>query len=491
MKKLTTILLIALSLSSCKKWLDLQPETEVSRDELFQTEAGFQEALNGVYTRCVQGDLYGDELTFGYPEVLAQNYTLATGMDPMYYLQTGRYNYKDIDFITRKDKTWKGLYNGIVNANLILQEIDKKPDLFTGNNFALIKGEAMALRAFLHFDLFRLFGSYQQSTLAGIPYVTIYTNKVTAMSGADEVLTKVIADLEGAKALLRTSDSIVCPSYQVNYPNATDSSTETTSPSLFLQNRRHRLNYYAVCGELARVYLYRQDKVNALVNAEEVIQSNKFKWTSQADFIHVDVKMTDRILYKELVFGWPIKERANDVIRRFGQQTASFWIDLDAGQTLYEFRGVGAEDLRYKQWFQPTGGNRLELLKYYRNPNGKEDDATADRHPLMAPAIRLSEMYYIAAEASFEGNPSKALNYFNEVRRNRGIGTTLATDSYTEFMDELVKEARKEWYGEGQIFHMYKRLNRSIPAQTGGLIPASSAMYILPLPNDEIEFGGR
>jgi hypothetical protein len=277
----------------------------------------------------------------------------------------------------------------------------------------------------------------------------------------------------------------------VNYPNETDSSTEASAPLLFQQNRRHRLNYYAVCGELARVYLYKGDKVNALLNAEEVILSGKFKWTDQSDFIHVDVKMTDRILYKELVFGWPIKERQADVFNRFGRQTGSFWIDQEAGQTLYEYRGAGAEDLRYKQWFQPAGGNRLELLKYYRNPNGREDDATADRHPLMAPAMRLSEMYYIAAEACFESNPSKALSYFNEVRRNRGMSTQLNTSLYNEFLDELVKEARKEWYGEGQVFFLYKRLNRAIPGQNGNLIPASSAMYILPLPNDEIEFGNR
>ena len=44
----------------------------------------------------------------------------------------------------------------------------------------------------------------------------------------------------------------------------------------------------------------------------------------------------------------------------------------------------------------------------------------------MIPMIRITEMYYIAAECRMEAGPdydkSKALDYLNTVRRHRGIG---------------------------------------------------------------------
>lgn len=488
------LLLLVLSLSSCKKWLDLQPETEIAKDELFKTQEGFQEAINGIYTHCTDGALYGNELSFGFLDVMAQNYSFESYNDGWNYIPTSQFKYKNEYFIERSDRVWAGLYKGIVNANLILENIDKDKTIFTDNNYGVIKGEALALRAYLHFDLFRMYGSYAAASKTGIPYVSTYSNKVTALSSADEVMNNVLTDLEAAKALLRTSDSILSPGYLVNYPLVRDSSTERSARSLFHQNRRHRLNYYAVCGELARAYLYKGDKPNALLNAEEVIRSNKFAWTSQTQFLHVDNKEIDRIGYKELIFAWQINKRKDEVTTRFEGSSGKFNILEDPLKFIYESGGsgsVGGEDLRLKQWFQPIGDKRYNLIKYMRNPNARDEDSTGNKHPLMAPAIRLSEMHYIAAEAIYESNPAKALEYLTKVRNVRGIGTPLQVSSYEQMIQELLKDARKEWFGEGQLFYMYKRLNRGIVGQVGSLTPPSKEVFILPLPNNEIEFGGR
>lgn len=101
-------------------------------------------------------------------------------------------------------------------------------------------------------------------------------------------------------------------------------------------------------------------------------------------------------------------------------------------------------------------------------------------------------MYYIAAEATFDSNPAEAWGYFNTVRKNRGIGTEITNESSgEEFKSELIKECRKEFFGEGQIFYMYKRLNRDIVGHSGVTIPADNNIFVLPLPNDEMEFGQR
>jgi len=492
MKNFILILTGFLLFSSCKKWLDITPHSQVASEDLFKTQEGFQEALNGVYIRASQGDLYGNELTTGFLDVMAQNFTLSTQLDPYNYLQTQKFNFSDANFINRINNTWSALYNTIVNVNLILANIDSKKSIFTANNYALIKGESLALRAYLHFDAFRMFGTSfaATGTPAGIPYVTTYSNKITKTSSPREVMGYIVADLDSAKALLKTSDPIINSSYLVGYP-ASDSTTENASPSLFMQNRRNRLNYYAVCAELARVYLYEGDKPNALANALTVINSNKFPWTKQADFLSTDPKIQDKILFKELIFSWYIPQRVTDLFNRFQTNTGGMFLSPTDARTIYETNSVGGEDLRYKVWFQPGLNGNLIFEKYARNPNGTtETDATLNPYPLNAPAIRLSEMYYIVAESYFDTNPNAALGYLNEVRSLRGIISPLTTTNKADFIKELIKDARKEFYGEGQIFYMYKRLNQNIIGQGGLVMPPSDKIFVIPKPNNEIEFGG-
>ncbi|WP_285008980.1 RagB/SusD family nutrient uptake outer membrane protein [Pedobacter faecalis] len=495
------LLAVVVSLTSCKKWLDVEPESEISAPVLFSTENGFMEALTGIYTRCAQTDLYGKEMTFGTPEVLAQNYTMGFN-EGLNYSQTSQYNYNNSDFIDRKDKIWAALYNGIVNANLILENVDKNKNVFSGNNYAIVKGEALALRAYLHFDALRLFAPayIRGASNKGIPYVMAYTKDVTPMSTVGEAIDKAIADLEEAKQLL-AADPIRNATYLINYPRVVDedTNTEETSPFQFLQNRRHRLNYYAVCGTLARVYLYKNDQPMALQNALEVINAKKFPWTLKTDFNAFEESKKDRILYKELVFGWYMPrswyvEGSTEDIKEnwFVSGTRGLHLSEDAARNIYETGAAGANDLRFKNWLSLTGSitaKTYDIVKY--NRNSQNDAESANLHYLMAPAIRLSEMYYIAAECTYPTDASKALEYINAVRFQRDVDNLTGVNSQEEFMRELIKECRKEWLAEGQLFYMYKRLNRSITGQTGSTIPASDRIFVLPLPNDEIVYGGR
>ena len=51
----------------------------------------------------------------------------------------------------------------------------------------------------------------------------------------------------------------------------------------------------------------------------------------------------------------------------------------------------------------------------------------------------------------------------------------------------IAKEWQKEYIGEGQMFYYYKRLGLPIPNATAG----GDAAFILPLPKNEVEMGGR
>lgn len=487
MNKLFLIITAGLLLTSCKKWLDVKPQSQIEKDELFNTQSGFEEALNGIYSKCTSVSAYGTELTCATPDVLAQNFSIAP-QDYLSYLQTSLFNYQDPIFMQRRDQVWQNLYNAIANCNLILENVETHKSILSAVDYAVIKGEALGLRAYIHFDLLRLFApSFASSpTAKAIPYVKDFSNTVTVSSTVTDVLTDVITDLNDAKTLLKPMDPILDKAYIVGYPGD-GQSTEENATALFLQNRRHRMNYYAVCGELARAYLYMSKQPEALTNALEVINSGKFPWTNIADFISSDPQTVDRILYKELVFGWYEPVMQGNLVTLYGGGITSLYIEQNAGNTVYETGGVGGEDLRFKEWLKPVSdisGNRYELQKYVR-------DKDVNKHYLMAPAIRLSEMYYIASECTYDTDPARATAYIDSVRFHRGINTTLTVSGKEEFLTELTKEARKEFYGEGQLFYMYKRLNRNIVGLSGIIYPASDKLFVLPLPIDEIDYGNR
>jgi hypothetical protein len=489
MKKYLYIVVISLLVcTSCKKFLDVQPESDVTKEQLFSSEDGFKEALNGVYNYCAGKDLYGGRLTFSNLELMAQNY------DPtnIVYKNIQSFQYANQVVISDNDGIWTNGYKAIGYCNAILDAIDAKKEIFSGKNYDIIKGEALTLRAYLHFDLLRLFApSFKNNPVAkALPYVTTVSITATPFSTTTEVLDKIVADLTAAKLLLK-SDPILSSAYKVGYPNKRTAENvsipdnETSSANIFLQNRRHRMNYYSACGELARVYLYKEDFAKSLENANEVINSKKFPWTEKEDFLRAKIGQRDKIFYPELVSCWYVPESKELLEGYFSNNNAAFSPTIAQKDLIFEGGTTGADDYRWRQWFidvpATSGASRAFLQKYVVNP-----DVEGNLHPLVAPAIRLSEMYYIAAEASFDTDKSKAIIYFNTVREHRGIGDGLpANIDKPEFFRKLITECRKEFFAESQIFYMYKRLNLDITNTNGLVYPANDRIFVLPLPQDE------
>ena len=101
--------------------------------------------------------------------------------------------------------------------------------------------------------------------------------------------------------------------------------------------------------------------------------------------------------------------------------------------------------------------------------------------------IRISEMFYIVAETTSDEAEARAC--LNQIRRNRGL---IAFED-TEMIDiqkVLKDEYMKEFFGEGQLFYYYKRLNVStIPAgDDSGDVTMNEAKYKFPLPDSETDY---
>ena len=106
--------------------------------------------------------------------------------------------------------------------------------------------------------------------------------------------------------------------------------------------------------------------------------------------------------------------------------------------------------------------------------------------------IRLSEMYYIISEALYtEGQTQSGIDKLDEVRMARGIrGGKLQIESLEEMQKAILRDARRDFIGEGQLFYYYKRLNAStIPAgDDSGDVMMNEAKYKFPLPDSETDY---
>ena len=65
----------ALLLGGCNDWLDVDPKSQIKQEVLFESEAGFRDALTGIYTVMARKQMYGGNETMGFLDMVGQVYT--------------------------------------------------------------------------------------------------------------------------------------------------------------------------------------------------------------------------------------------------------------------------------------------------------------------------------------------------------------------------------------------------------------------------------
>ena len=464
------VLLLATLSTSCQDWLDVSPETEVKYDDLFSYKNGFKDQLTGVYTSLCTEDLYGAHLTFGMLDALGQQYVWQREAGIYYHLN--RFEYKNSTSEGIISDIWNNMYNTIANVNILLKGLDEYPNVLTAKERNIFKGEALALRAFLHFDLLRMFGkSYVSgSAMKSIPYVKEISKEVPPLKTVAEVCDLAINDLKEAATLLEE-----------------DPIKTGESSTAFLGTRSFHFNYYAVRALMARIYLYKNDKTNALANALEVIDSKKYPWVAEANVTTSDRESRDGIFLPECIFmlnNTKLKSLTETYLKESDNNTTGNLLVMDNNvvNEIFEADKYGGTDWRYTYYF-------ASLASYYQGSTKlfQVSSTYNNRQPL----LRLSEMYLIAAECVT--SKKDALAYLNTLRHNRGFDESndLTEDEVTNDMLQGIigKEYRKEFIGEGQWFFYCKRMDEALlPNVT---VPFSKEFYVLPIPDAELEYGNR
>lgn len=475
MEKIVLLACVSLFFLGCGNFLDINPESEVVNDDMFSTAEGVEDALYGVYMSMVKEDMYGGDMSVLIPELLGQNFVTDDG----YLIFLSRLDLENADTRKTVRTIWSASYLVISYLNNILENLDGK-SIKDFKNYNLYRGEALGLRAVIHFDLLRLFAVHinskdENAKARAIPYVTKYTFKVTPFSSVGEVYEKVIADLKEAETCL-AEDEILMPKIRKGGEKG------------FTGARELHFNLYAAQAMLARVYWMKGDLENAKKYADKVIQSEKFQFVDQED---LSTFMKRRISLLETIWGLYTTKISSYLYDKHMAKTlmslANDWKLLYKNDEYQEF----GEDKRLSAWFisKENMGNSKDICVKIMDESNDASEYTGGAY-LGFSMIRIPEMYYIMAEALLEeGDKEKARKYLDAVVAARGIVKFADRDTGKDItLEDIMNERRKELFGEGQWWFCLKRLNWDIYVHAlDATLKGSDKIYTLPLPTEELD----
>lgn len=344
--------------TGCSDWLSVNPKDKVEQKEMFSDENGFKNALIGNYIMLKDGKLYGKTLTMEFCENLAQHWKTDPQAIDGY---TAAYDYKNAEVERLIEDIYGKFYNTIVNINNLLGYVDN--GILTSDMHDLIKGEALAMRAFCHLDILRLFGPIpgEQTKDRILSYVRTVSKNYHEVNTWEEYVGYLEKDLNDAEALLKEVE-------------------EKGMGDEFFNYRQNRLNYWAVLALKARFYLWIQDKKQAAEYAGRVIANKDFRLNQGTDFAAKDNIASPEHLFSLHVYN------LNDIVSNYFLNAGGVEQDQDKVKTDIFESDVTDYRVTYL-WNEITekSGTRYILEKY-------KQEGMPDAGLQEVPLIRLYEM---------------------------------------------------------------------------------------------------
>ena len=422
MKTIASYIIIgtmAFTAVSCSDgWLDVEPTTAVETDKSINILSDVDIMLNGIYTTMQHAYAYSGRLVY---------YGDACGDDMMAYSSTKRTgNYYTFNFTkdTAPSTFWSYPYEMIGLCNIILEKIDnvdtKEEDLRD-----YYKGQALALRGMLLFDLTKFYGyPYKKDNGAslGVPVVVSPLDKEAKpkRNTVAECYAQVIADLKAAVAAMDNDEGKAF--------------------------HKGHISLFGAQTLLSRVYLYHGDDAEALAMAEKAIKGAEAKgyklWTN-AEYATAWANDASNGTKGEVLF-----EIVNTTDNSPGKESLgrlhspSGYKDICLTSSFYALLNEDPADVRLQ--LLEYSSKRAFVKKY--QPQDGEDIMDAN-----IPLIRLSEAYLNAAEAAVKtGDNVSAAKYLNAIVSRANPDNSV--DGSTVSLSRVMTERRKELVGEGHRF---------------------------------------
>ncbi len=449
MKKITNILLslaCVLTFASCEGFLDMAPTNQADSSTCLTSEHDAQVMLNGLIYKMSSSSYYGRNFLL-YGDAKGGDITIYTGGNPgdaLYYFNHSASSGSYSGF-------WSTGYNCLLQANNIITNIKNMQNEGTNEDFDDILGQALTIRALIHFDLVRLYGKpYNMDK--GSDGIAVVTSQVDASAKllrdpVEKAYTQIVTDLIEAAPLLSKSVS------------------------------RGYINYYANQMLLGKVYQYMDNQSSALTCFENVINSGKYalytpdNWVDSWSHEFGSESILEIAIYPsegDLGTGslgcyYMRKGHINAANGNFN--ASKYWMDLmDDDDVRWGIMAYGHYygDTSQDQRIQDRAAYGKDwCYKYSGSTSLAGDKGSSNYTAVNIKVFRLSEAYLLAAEASLStGDRAKAAEYLNAIAR-RDLDYTPWTSS-TVTADAIYNEYRREFIGEGKLFFEACRLNKTI-----------------------------
>lgn len=428
------------SVSACEDYLEIDsPQSQVVGELVFEEKNLANAAMSGVYIslreRIFYAYYYAKNLGLYSDELVKNGYP-----DPY----TDVYFYNNILPITPYIEFWADGYSVIYKLNSILEGIENSKGLpieFKNQ----IKGEAMFIRAFLHFNLMNLYGD--------IPYITTTDynmNKSVTRMPTQEVYDAIYADLTQAKELLTDA-----------YPSG----------------ERIRVNKSVVSALLARVYLY--DEMWEEAEAESTLVISNGTYTMETDLSKLFLKESTSTLWQ--LQSYPTLNAS---------EAGTFYIDPEyieyksfflSDQVMNSFE---SGDQRKTSWIASGLKDGEQVYMSYKYKETWVSQPDSKEHSIV---MRVEEQYLIRAEARAHlGNISGAQQDLNTIRNRAGLGDT-AAGTLPDLLEAILQERNVELFTE--MSHRWFDLKRmGLADEILGPIKSGwdSKDILFPIPEEEI-----
>jgi hypothetical protein len=434
MKKIIVLSYFVVFLSSCKSFLDVQPDLQVDESQAITNASTAEAAVNGLYNRLGSDGYYGSN--FQAISYLSGGDIQWTGSQGAPQEITARKLTADNGYVSN---AWSSIYRTILAANYLLETVPGLNDpQLTADRKNQIQGEALAIRALSYFDLARGWG--------GVQLVLKSTRKPSdntgiSRSNLDGTYAQVLKDLTAAEPLL----------------------TNTTN--------RNRVTQKTVWAIRARYHLYRQEWDKAEEYATKLIDDPSYKLVKpySAFYANNAVATTESVF--EIAFSNSFKNGHSNWWLPPALSGRREWAPNNQLVALLNDPNIGGNRKELIAQTAPPGNLWYGKL-YYRTPLGTDP----------AYLIRIAELYLIRAEARAQlGKATAALADLNAVRDRAGVPLSQAPTKEA-LLVAIDNERQVEFPFEGDRWFNLVRRGRA--AEVLGITDANK--YVLPIPNSEI-----
>lgn len=479
---ITVLLTVAVVLmnSSCKKFLEEDPQNLVTITNFYKTESDAIAAVNAIYAylNSVDNFAVGGNTAGVYHSTFWLTVGLAS--DEMLNNQLGAANYDQISSFSHTsqnpslEEMWGMHYKTITLANIAIARI---PGIEMNASLRnRLVGEAKFLRGLMYFNLVRMFGK--------VPLLIEEDNPLLPeQAGVDAIYAQIEKDL--------TEAAVVLP------------------PSYDPGSGRGRATSGAANAILSKVYLTQGNWEQASIFAKKVIDSDQYEL--HEDFADV-FKLSSRG-GKEAIFSVGFGDANGAIIfwevGQFNVRLLPTALSVEGVQnaqgwqfpTEYLYNQFEVDDRRRGVTFlteinDPNGVVTIRpyVQKYWDRVMEPQGNNSSNDFPV----IRYADVLLIYAEAQNElGNSQEAHDYINMVRkRARFDGTDYANAvpdyaglNQQQFRDAVLNERAMEFVFEGHRWFDLVRTNKLqelVPLAKPGVNPAPRHK-LFPIPQREID----